>query len=202
VTPEKVRLSSDNPHRDGLYADSARKGIGIVLADGNRFILLKPDPAVITPQVIAHSISKLCRFTGHTSVFYSVAQHCVMVSKIVPPELAMQGLLHDASEAFIGDVSRPLKAIFDELAPGVLYEIEERIHEAIAKKFGSGFPHDPLVKAADNVALVTEKRDLIADDGIPWLNMPEPLPEPIKPLGPRGAQTQWLARYEELGGKL
>lgn len=184
----------------GLYVDSDEVGVGITLADGQRIILLDPDPAVIRPAVIAHSLGNLCRWTGHVRAFYSVAQHCVMVSRIVPPELAMQGLLHDASEAFIGDVSRPLKVVLDSLAPGVLQGIEERLHEAIADAFDSGYPHHPLVKEADNVALATEARDILALSH-PRFGLPDPLPERIHALGPREAHWLWLERFEELGGQ-
>ena len=199
---KELAFDPDGPHVVGLYSDSAKAGIGIEMVNGGRFLILDPKASALDPQVLAHALSNLCRFTGHTQKFYSVAQHCVIVSKIVPPELAMQGLLHDASEAFIGDLSRPLKAILDILAPGILFSIEERIHEVIAEKFKSGFPHDPAVKIADNVSLATEKRDLMAETGRPWYNLPDPLPTKIKALGPRGARNLWLDRFEELGGKL
>lgn len=186
----------------GLYVDSDEVGYGITMADGGRLTILDPDPAVIRPTVIAHSLSNLCRWTGHVRTFYSVAQHCVLVSQIVPPELALQGLLHDASEAFIGDVSRPLKVLLDELAPGVLRGIEERLHEAVADAFDSGYPHHPLVKEADNLALATECRDILPPPDDPRFGLPDPLPERIHALGPDEARRLWLDRFEELGGQL
>jgi 5'-deoxynucleotidase YfbR-like HD superfamily hydrolase len=191
-----------NPDSVGLYIDDGSRGPSIRIADGSRFFLLHPDQAAITPQVIAHSISQLCRFTGHTSPFYSVAQHCVMVSKLVLPDLAMAGLMHDASEAFIGDLSRPLKVLLDELAPGVMREVEERIHAAIAERFGFDYPHDPDIKYADNVAVATEIRDLLPPAPGVLRGLPAPLDARIQALDPRAARVEFLGRYVTLGGVL
>lgn len=192
-------LDAANELAVGLYADSWKdEGPAIELIDGTRFHILHPDPSVIRLEVIAHSLSKLCRFTGQCKFFYTVAEHSVMVSKIVPPELALQGLMHDASEAFIGDLSRPLKVILEQLAPGLMRGIEDGIHAAIAERFGFEFPHDPLVKEADNIALATEKRDLMPKVSEPWFNLPDPLPERIQPLGHFHAWDSFIRRYEEL----
>jgi hypothetical protein len=176
----------------GLHVGDGGSGPSIRLVDGARFFLLHPDPAAITPDVLSHSLSQLCRFTGHVGRFYSVAEHCVMVSRVVPPEHAMAGLMHDASEAFIGDISRPLKVLLDQLAPDVIRDVEDRIHAAIAVRFGFDFPHVPEIKAADNVALGSD----------PLQGLPDPLPERIVPLGPAGAETAWRIRFAELGGTL
>ncbi len=199
MTPT-TRKFRPNPKLVGMYTDSSRVGVGIAMSNGEHFVLLEPDPRKIDPEVIAHSLANLCRFTGHTMKFYSVAQHCIMVSQVVPPELALQGLLHDASEAFIGDVSKPLKVVFDHLAPGVLTDIEEQIHEAIAERFGTDFPHDPAIKVADNIALATEARDLVPASRY-WKGMPDPLPRPIQAMGPRAAKNAWLKCFRELGGE-
>lgn len=183
----------------GLYVDPEGRGPSIRMVNGERFYILEPDPELITPTVVAHALSQICRFTGHTIVPYSVAEHCVMVSRILPPKLALEGLLHDASEAFIGDISRPMKNVMEVVAPGVLPEIEDRIHEAIAVRFGTGFPHHQRVKDADNIALATELRDLLADPyNVPLQGLPDPLRESIRPRSSTEARALWLARYTEL----
>lgn len=175
-------------------------GVGrIHLSTGELFSILDPDPSMIRPEMLAHSLSHICRWTGHTVSFFSVAQHCVQVSRLVPPELALTGLLHDASEAFIGDVSRPLKDIMEELAPGVLRDIEDNLHRAIAARFGTLFPHPPEIKIADNVALATEKRDIL-DITEEWYGLPQPEEERILPYGPTSARRAWMARFNELTG--
>lgn len=194
------KLGKNTDYYRGLTRDAAKKGVGLYLSDGQIFRILDPNPKLIQPDILAHALGFLCRWTGHCKVFFSVAQHCVLVSKIVPPELALQGLLHDASEAFVGDISRPLKAVMEDIAPGVLSGIEERIHVAIAERFGSGYPHDPLIHEADSVSLATEKRDILAVDE-DWIDLPDPLPQTIKPLGPVGARNLWLARFYELTKK-
>ena len=130
-----------------------------------------------------------------------MAQHCVFVSRHVPPEHALAGLLHDASEAFVGDINRPLKYALETAAPGMFSGIEDRLHAAVAERFGFDFPFDASVKDADNLSLAQEKRDNLPDDGIPWLGMPEPPAARLRPVGPRAAYKMWLERFYQLGGE-
>lgn len=114
---------------------------------------------------IAHSLSMQCRFSGHTRHFYSVAQHSVLVSYLVSPECALQGILHDAAEAYIGDITSPVKSMLIGIK-----EIEHDLLVSIGMKFGVDLVNQhPEVKHADLVALATEKRDLMpADKGMRW----------------------------------
>lgn len=186
----------------GMHRDVERKGPSIILSNGKSLYFGNPNPRVMDPEMIGMALAKLCRWTGQCLAYFSVAQHCVLVSKIVPEEHAMAGLMHDASEAFIGDINRPLKYAMEQAAPGVLSGIEDLLHASIAKRFGFVFPFDPTVKEADNISLATEKRDILPDDGTPWLGMPAPLEAPLKPVGPRAAYTMWINRFEQLGGIL
>ena len=86
----------------------------ISVYDGEYFDLLEPDRSVYTINTIAHALSNLCRYTGHVNRFYSVAEHSVFVSLAVPKKFALEALFHDASEAFLGDVSSPLKKLLPE----------------------------------------------------------------------------------------
>jgi hypothetical protein len=133
------------------------------------FDFRSPDEYEFEIDVIGRALSKLCRFTGHTMQFYSVAQHSVFVSMLLEaegPELAMMGLLHDAAEAFVGDVAAPLKMLLPEYKM-----IEQRVERAICRAFGLPEVMPELVKDADLVALATEQRDLIPrvpGDRVKW----------------------------------
>lgn len=128
---------------------------------GRKVHVLNPQPDQICLEDIAGALSRICRFGGMIANHYSVAQHSVLVSKICPPELAQIGLLHDATEAYLGDVIGPLKRY---IGPAY-HELEEMWAIAIAVHFKlpSAFALsdlNPLVKQADLVAYATECRDL------------------------------------------
>ena len=99
---------------------------------GKKFSLINPKPEDIDIIDIAYSLSRQCRFNGHTLFFYSVAQHSCLVSQNVSKENEKWGLLHDAAEAYIGDIIKPLK----HLLGGQLKTIEYNIQYCIAAKFG------------------------------------------------------------------
>lgn len=105
---------------------------------------------------IAHALAIINRFTGHTSFPYSVAQHSVLVSRIVDQRYALWGLLHDASEAYLGDVSTPLKMMLPSYR-----ELEDHVQRTIVAKFGLKWPMPHDVKEADLKALLAEKRDIV-----------------------------------------
>lgn len=116
---------------------------------------LKPSD-VPSPATIAAVLSKICRFGGHTKRFYSVAQHSVLVASLLPPEFAFEGLMHDAHEAIIGDITTPMKRV----APG-LAVIDERSEDVLRSTFGLSLRLHPEVKRADLIALVIEAAHLM-----------------------------------------
>lgn len=172
----------------------------ILTASGRYFNILEPELTPVSIDDIAHALSHLCRFTGHVHRFYSVAQHSVSVSHLVPPEHALAGLMHDAAEAFIGDVSSPLKAQLPEYKA-----IERRVEAAIFRQFGLPEKLDPCVKHADLVMLATEKRDMMPQcvNRGEWdvLNGVQPSYERINPTGARTAYNRFLMRFMDLAGK-
>ncbi|MBI5817440.1 MAG: hypothetical protein HZA88_00470 [Verrucomicrobia bacterium] len=149
---------------------------------------------------IAHALSNVCRFGGHCKHFYSVAQHSMVVSHIVPAELALAGLMHDATEAYIGDMVRPIK-----YSMPVFRAVEDKLWRLIAEKFGLPPILPPEVKHADDVALITERRDVMCDQtNHVWSLVQEgvkPCVARIVPLGPSVARLEFLRRFYELQRK-
>lgn len=167
----------------------------IQTVSGHRFNFLTPESSEFGLEDVAHALSHICRFTGHTREFYSVAQHSVLVSRLLPRELALQGLMHDAAEAFIGDVSSPLKRMLPEYKA-----IERRIEAAVFARFGLPEFFDPAVKFADLVALATEKRDLMrhVPNGIDWSALPDPAATKLDPWTSAHAKQAFIDRFWEL----
>jgi uncharacterized protein len=171
-----------------------------LLSNGEYYEFYHPERAVYDIEVIAHALSNLCRFNGH-GLFYSVAQHSVLASQLVHSGWRMGALMHDAAEAFIGDVTRGLKHM-PEMA---LYRrIEDRVEADIARRFGLVWPWPPEVKDADNFALAVERRDIMpaTPDHI-WRGAAAYAARVAKigtiiPSNPSAACVQFLERYHYL----
>lgn len=166
----------------------------ILTASGRHFDLSAPEQSPIHISDIAYALANLCRFTGHCKQFYSVAQHSVHVSHLVTAEHAMAALLHDAAEAYLGDVASPLKALLPDYRA-----IEARVERAVLARFGLRLPLHPSIKHADLVALATEQRDLMDLRGDEWEYMNAIADTtPIRPMPPAVAEAMFLKRYWEL----
>lgn len=154
---------------------------------------IDPDPDAILIEDIAHALSNQCRFTGHVTKFYSVAEHsCRVADYLLETDYAFEGLMHDASEAYISDLARPVKR--NPLIAEVYNEAENRLMSAIAEKFGFQFPMSDPVKYADDVLLRTEQRDLM--HGTTYEG--ELLEGTIKPWIPDYAKDTFYTMYREL----
>ena len=171
---------------------SRTSGSTIPLASGRYFDLVYPESSDYDIEEIAHAHAHICRYTGHCRTFYSVAQHSVLVSTAVPPEHAFAGLMHDAAEAFIGDVARPLKMLLPDYK-----RIEGRIEAAVLARFGLPARLPQCIAYADRVLARTEQRDLMGADQHRWSSTEgiNPLDRRIVPLPPAEAKRLFLSRY-------
>lgn len=169
-------------------------------ASGRTINPLAPSAEDIHIGDIAHALSHVCRFTGHCKHFYSVAQHAVLVAMACPPEFQKWGLLHDASEAYLADLAKPVK----DQCPGY-EEAEEALLKLIGEKFGLAWPIPVEVKAADQTMFLTEWRDLMPageDRNLIGLlfnvELLQPLPDKIVPWPPHVARKLFLEAFGNL----
>jgi len=155
-------------------------------------------PEDVKIEDIAHALSLVNRFTGHTTVAYSVAEHSVRVARLVgswyPSNrlLVLQALLHDATEAYIADIARPFKHL-PEMAP--YRSIESQMEIVIAKRFGLPETLSPLVKDADEILLTTEARDLMSPLVEGWYLRKRPLEHKIVPWNADYAKDQFMMMF-------
>jgi uncharacterized protein len=159
---------------------------------GKRFWPLDPRPEDICIEDIAHALGNICRYSGHCKPFYSVAEHSVILSHYVPKEFALWALLHDAEEAYLADIPRPIK----HLIPG-WHQIAERVQNAVCDKFGLPREMPEAVKIADHAILADEKAALMVD-GPKWSNMIPPLGAHIYCFEPVIAGAVFLRRFQVL----
>lgn len=175
-------------------------GATVITRSGRYFDFIDPQPDQIDIEDLAWGQAMTCRFGGQLRPgvpFYSVAQHARLVASIVPPDHRFAALLHDAAEAYTGDMVGPLKQLCPDFKA-----VEKRVEAAIFAKFGVPQPLDPSIKHADLRLLRTEQRDLTSGHAESWngLDAYPPLAEPIFPETPVVAATRWLAAFAELRG--
>ena len=162
---------------------------------GKKFHFLDPQPEEILIEDIAHALSLTCRFAGNCRVFYSVAEHSIRVAEIVPNKYKLHALLHDASEAYLPDLPRPIKAEIP-----MFKILEDKVLSAI---YGNFLPPEwwldkekRIIKEADNILLATEARDLM-DNTNDWALLPPALLDEIMPMTSGQAEELFLIQFRE-----
>lgn len=185
------------PGNNKSYSD--RYGNWMISVKGNRLFPLDLRSEDIDIEEIAHALSNICRFGGHCREFYSVAQHSVIVSDLCSKENELIGLLHDAAEAYCGDMVRPLKQHLSHFSV-----IERNIWTVIAQRFELPFDLPLEVEQEDARALLMEKRDILTHHEHKWmfpqcafpdLTLPDQL---ITPINPKAARDLFLQRFVEV----
>ena len=183
----------------------------IITRSGRKFDLLDPKPQDVILGDIVYSLAHQCRFTGHVRQFYSVAQHSYLASHaigklpglIIGEErrmLELEALLHDAHEAYCGDISSPLRAALVDKT-GELESIIWGIDRAVRQRFGLPTTPSPRVGQADLVMLSTERRDVLAAaHNVEWpqLRGVRPLDRPIAPASAERSEALFYRRFFEL----
>lgn len=172
---------------------TARHGDWMQTFTGRQFWPMDPRPEEVAIADIAHALSLACRYAGHCRRFYSVAEHCVLMAWAVEPRHQLWALMHDASEAYLVDVPRPLKPYL----PG--YKVAEAaVMLAICARFGLPAEMPAAVHAADNRILHDELAQAMAAPPMPW-NLPgEPLGVTLQFWEPQRAEFEFVSLFDRL----
>ncbi|QUS38021.1 hypothetical protein RPMA_03475 [Tardiphaga alba] len=180
--------------RNRVVAVNVGVGPTIMLHSGAWFDFCAPADSQFTIEDIAHGLSNICRYSGQCRSFYSVAEHSLLVSEVAAG-CEFEALLHDAAEAFLGDITRPLKQMLPEFK-----RIEAEVERAILDRFGVVGPIPPQVKQADLRVLAAEQRQIMPEGTDGWVRgqKVEPAPVVVQYLPPDEAKTAFLDRFERL----
>lgn len=178
-----------------MAGKKTKRGINQSTASGRPFWILDPRAEDIRTSDIAQQLARICRFGGALRFdveHYSVAQHCCLVSDHCPPALRFEGLMHDAHEAYTGDMIKPVKMQVGK----DWHWIERKVELAVRQRYGLPGDINPLVKQQDYLAVSTEHRDLQNVTGlVDWGTPPEPWPERIIPWGVFRARDEFMRRF-------
>ncbi len=181
-----------------------RRGDWMQTFTGRAVWPIDPHPDDVDLLDIAHALAFQCRFGGHSRMHFSVAQHSILVSRLCPPPLRLAGLLHDASEAYVADIVRPLKRDlgprYAEVETGWQWAIGRALGAIVGGPAGDRLPGElaelaPQVKHADEVVLATEKRDLMATPPRDWQPLPAPMEQTLRPMSAAEAEQAFLTEW-------
>lgn len=174
-----------------------RKGDWMQTSLGAQFWPMDPRPEEVRIEDIAAALSKLCRYGGQCLRFYSVAEHCVHVARHAPAGFELAALLHDASEAYLSDVIRPIKSHLTNYL-----DIEAGLERVIAQRFGLPWPMPAEVKRLDTAILADERDQIMAPPPVPWHQTTEPaLGVTLQCWTPGFAEREFLRAFDRYGGK-
>lgn len=180
--------------------DTHRIGDWMQLQSGMRYWPLDPRPDDFCIEDIAHALSNICRWGGHVDKFYSVAQHSVLVAAQARKGLQMEALLHDAAEAYTGDIPRPLKRAMgnDAVSLRSYSTIEAATHKAICVKFGVNPVMADEIKQIDDRITVDERLSLFSNlhREEDWMfRNSERIGIAIRPIPPQAARELFMTAY-------
>ena len=182
---------------DGSNIDM-RPGHWIQTFTGGRFYILDPREEEVDIFDIAHSLSMQCRYLGHAHNFYSVAQHSVLLAtwcreKGMSPESQFEALMHDAHEAYTGDIPKPIKVSIP-----ILQDAEKRVEDVVRRKYRLQPDMPDWCHQIDRDIVVDEKRALMADQNGWTFIGSQPLGVEIKSWEPEMAELCFLTLFTHL----
>ncbi len=177
-----------------MIAVNFKVGPRMMLRSGAWFDFLDPGDSDFTIEDIAFGLSNICRYSGQCSEFYSVAEHSLLVANVTPDH-AYSALMHDAAEAFIGDITRPLKQLLPDFK-----RIESSVEQAVFERFHVPNPMPKAVKAADLRVLAAEQIQIMPPETSRWSleEGVDPAPVKVRHLPPKAAREAFLERFREL----
>lgn len=176
---------------------TSREPVFIHTFSGIAFDLRNPKPEMIRLADIVHSLALINRFNGAALFPYSVAQHSLYVARLLPSSLKLDGLLHDAAEAYVGDMVSPLKKIMSEYK-----KVEAEISRVVADVFGLACPEPEEVKMADLAVLSAEREQVLLPSYGPWYkNFPLPANIRIEPMPWQRVKEMFSAEIQSLLAK-
>lgn len=169
-----IHPSSSDPglDADALSTEEHVAAVGWIRTfTGKRVTPLDMKPEMVNIRDIAHALARICRYGGHVAGFVSVGLHSIEVAHMVAedhPELALEALLHDAAEAYLGDLVRPLKK--HPLLRDVYLAAEQRAETAISEVFGLRYPFPEIISICDDQRLTWEMENI--RDAPHWTEQP------------------------------
>lgn len=187
-------------HHTDEKAVSAVEGAGWHRGDwmqtytGRKFYPYDPRVEDVDILDIAHALSMTCRYNGHCKQFYSVAQHSVLLAECATAPNALRALLHDAPEAYVGDMIRPIKH-----HPGMVsfLWVEEVVEKAVCARFNLPYPLvNSEIKRLDNAILLDEQAQVMIQTPHDWGVSGEPLGVEIERWSPETARWKFMNAFE------
>jgi len=172
------------------------RGNWMQTATGRQFWPMDPRPHEVFIEDIAHALAMICRFGGHCSRFYSVAEHSVLIAPAAAHEHKLWALLHEAAEGYIGDKIRPLKPYL-----GGYREAEQKIMRAICVRFNLQLDLPPSIKALDLALLMDERDQAMVEPPQPWDVDVAPLGVTLEFWSPARAKREFLSAFKKCGGR-
>ena len=179
------------PHKPAN--DNGRLGGWIQTYTGRQFWPMDPRPHEVFIEDIAHSLSMMCRYAGHCERFYSVAEHSVLLARHVSRQNKLAALLHDASEAYLVDVPRPVKPFLAGYR-----DAESLVMDAVCARFGLPTCFQQEVHDADKAILADEMMQNMKPAPVAWDDMPEPLGVKLQYWSPEEAELEFMTEFKWL----